>query len=103
MQSGGAEMLRLAAWRLCESGIVPTMLIHDGILFEMADREEMEHAVEIMRAAGREVGGGFEIDVDLDQFLQGGARYVDKRPMAKKMWAAIMNALMAIGALPRSA
>jgi DNA polymerase I len=26
MQSGGAEMLRLAAWRLCEAGIVPCML-----------------------------------------------------------------------------
>ena len=24
MQSGGAEMLRLAAWRLCEAGIVPS-------------------------------------------------------------------------------
>jgi hypothetical protein len=30
MQSGGAEMLRLAAMRLCEAGIVPIMLIHDG-------------------------------------------------------------------------
>ena len=35
MQSGGAEMLRLAAWRLCEAGIVPVMLIHDGILLEL--------------------------------------------------------------------
>src|SRR5262245_5744834 len=26
-QANGAEMLRLAAWRLCEAGIVPIMLI----------------------------------------------------------------------------
>ena len=32
MQGNGAEMLRLAAWRLCEVGIVPYMLIHDGML-----------------------------------------------------------------------
>jgi DNA polymerase I len=32
MQGNGAEMLRLAAWRLCEAGIIPSMLIHDGIL-----------------------------------------------------------------------
>jgi hypothetical protein len=29
MQSGGAEMLRLATVRLCEAGIVPIMLIHE--------------------------------------------------------------------------
>jgi DNA polymerase I len=103
MQSGGAEMLRLATWRLCEAGIVPSMLIHDGILFEVTDREQIEHAAEIMRAAGRDVCNGFEIGVDLDQLLLGGARYTDKRPVAKKMWDTIMNVLMAIGALPRSA
>ena len=32
MQSGGAEMLRLATWRMYEAGIVPIMLIHDGII-----------------------------------------------------------------------
>lgn len=101
MQSGGAEMLRLAAWRLCEASIVPSMLIHDGILFEMTDREQIEHAAEIMRAAGRDVCDGLEIGVDIDQLLLGGARYTDKRPMAKKMWTTIMNVLMAIGALPK--
>jgi hypothetical protein len=103
MQSGGAEMLRLAAWRLCEAGIVPSMLIHDGILFELTDREQVEHAAEIMRAAGREVCNGLTIDVDTDQLLLGGARYSDKRPMAKKMWATIMSVLEAVGALPRRA
>src|SRR5262249_37275405 len=55
MQADGAEMLRLAAWRLCEAGVVPCMLIHDGILFELTDHEQIEHAKEIMRGAGRDV------------------------------------------------
>jgi hypothetical protein len=52
MQSGGAEMLRHATWKLCEAGIVPVMLVHDGILFELENREQVEHAKDIMRAAG---------------------------------------------------
>jgi DNA polymerase I-like protein with 3'-5' exonuclease and polymerase domains len=103
MQSGGAEMLRLAAWRLCEAGIVPIMLIHDGILLEETGPEKIEHAKEIMRAAGRDTCGGFEIGVDVDQMLVGGARYRDKRPMAQKMWVTIMDALEAIGAMPKRA
>jgi DNA polymerase-1 len=93
MQSGGAEMLRLAAWRLCEAGIVPIMLVHDGILFEETDPEKIAHAQEIMRGAGRDVCGGFEIGVDIDQMLGGGARYRDKRPMAQKMWQKIEDTL----------
>lgn len=101
MQAGGAEMLRLASWRLCEAGIVPIMLIHDGILFEETDREKLDQAVKIMRGAGRDVCNGLEIGVDVDQMLVGGARYRDKREVALKMWATIMNTLQAIGALPR--
>jgi DNA polymerase family A len=100
MQSGGAEMLRLATWRMCEAGIVPIMLIHDGILLEETDPERIEHAKEIMLQAGRDVCDGFEIGVDIDQMLKGGTRYYDKRPMAKAMWATIMNALKAFGAMP---
>src|SRR5262245_22399349 len=100
MQSGGAEMLRLATWRMCEAGIVPIMLIHNGILLEEIDPERIEHAREIMLQAGRDVCDGFEIGVDTDQLLKGGARYYDKRPMAKQMWASIMRALKAVGALP---
>ena len=66
---GGAEMLRLAAWRLCEAGIVPNMLVHDGILLEVGNEEQIEQAKEIMRTAGREVCNGFEIGVDVDQRL----------------------------------
>jgi DNA polymerase I len=101
MQSGGAEMLRLAAWRLCEAGIIPCMLIHDGILFEATDREQVEHVKEIMRAAGRDACEGFEIGVDVDQMLEGGARYRDKRPMATR--ETIMRALEATKAVPKQA
>jgi hypothetical protein len=97
MQSGGGEMLRIAAWRLCEAGIVPNMLVHDGILLETRSDEEIEHAKEIMRIAGKEVCDGLEIGVDADQILRNGARYQDKRQMAKEMWATIMSVLRAIG------
>jgi hypothetical protein len=103
MQSGGAEMIRLAAVRLVEAGIIPCMLVHDGILFEETDPERIEQAKEIMRQAGRDVCSGFEIGVDVDQMLTGGARYSDKRPVAKAMWATIEDVLTAIGALKRRA
>ena len=72
MQSGGAEMLRLAANRLCDADLVPIMLVHDGILFELDTEEQVQHAIEIMRNAGTEVCGGLEIGVDVDQKLIGG-------------------------------
>jgi hypothetical protein len=53
-----------------------------------------------MRKAGRDVCRGLKIGVDIDQRLEGGARYRDKRPMAQKMWDTIMTTLQAIGALP---
>ncbi|MBR0695219.1 DNA polymerase [Bradyrhizobium lablabi] len=103
MQSGGASMLRLAANRLCDADLVPIMLVHDGILFELDNEEQVEHAKEIMRAAGREVCAGLEIGVDEDQKLIGGARYRDKRPLAVKMWATVMETLAEIGALTKAA
>jgi DNA polymerase-1 len=102
MQSNGAEMLRLATWDMCKAGIVPVMLIHDGILLEETDEEKLEHAKEIMRDAGRTVCHGFEIGVDVAQGpLRNGARYMDKRPVAQKMWATMMDVLQTVGALPR--
>jgi DNA polymerase I len=97
MQSGGAEMLRLATVRLCDAGIIPVMLIHDGILFEESDPEKIDHAREIMIQAGRDTCNGLEIGADIDQLLRAGARYHDKRPMAQKMWATIMDVLRAVG------
>jgi hypothetical protein len=101
MQSDGAEMLRLATVRLVEAGIVPIMLIHDGILFEETDPKKIAQATEIMRTAGRDVCDGFEIGVDIDQRIEGGGRYHDKRPMAVKMWSTIMDTIEAIGAMPK--
>jgi hypothetical protein len=54
-----------------------------------------------MKAAGRDACGGFEIGVDVDQRLEGGARYRDKRPVAQKMWTTIMDVLRRIGALAK--
>jgi DNA polymerase family A len=102
MQSNGAEMLRLAAWRMCEAGIVPCMLIHDGVLIEARNEEEIAAAMEIMRAAGRDVCDGLEVGVDVDQRLENGARYADKRPVAKQMWGTIMAALQEVGAVPEA-
>jgi DNA polymerase I len=97
MQGGGAEMLRLAAQRLCEVGMVPNMLVHDGILLEVRGEEQIAHAKLIMRDAGRKVCNGLEIGVDVDQKLEHGARYRDKRQVAKDMWATIMSALRNVG------
>ena len=99
MQGNGAEMLRLAAWRLCEADIVPNMLVHDAILFELDSKEQMSHAVEIMKSAGRDVCNGFEIGVDIEE-IKGGTRYVDKRAVAKEMWSTMMEALRRIGKAP---
>ena len=84
---GRRRNVAVGAVRLCDAGIVPIMLIHDGILFEETDREKLDHAIEIMRGAGRDICRGLEIGVDIDQKLEGGARYRDKREMAQKMWA----------------
>ena len=100
MQGNGSEMLRLAAVDLCEAGIVPSMLIHDGILFELDNEEQVTIAKEIMRKASREVCDGFELDVDEDQRLLNGERYQDKRDVAKEMWATIMNVLKEVKVLP---
>ena len=53
-----------------------------------------------MEKAGLEVCGGLKIGVDVDQRLEGGARYADKRPMAQKMWATVMDVLQEVGAMP---
>ena len=101
MQGNGAEMLRLAAWRLYEANIIPNMLVHDGLLLEVDDNEQAAQAIEIMKTAGRDVCDGIEIGVDVDQSLEHGARYRDKRPVAKKMWATMMHALQDIGAVAK--
>jgi DNA polymerase I len=98
MQGNGAEMLRLAATRLCEADIVPNMLVHDAVLLEADNEEQITHAVEIMKGAGRDVCKGLEIGVDVERMKDG--RFRDKRPVAVKMWATVMEALQKVGALP---
>jgi hypothetical protein len=102
-QAGGAEMLRLASNRLCDAGLIPSMLVHDGILFELDNDDQVRHAIEIMRQAGTDVCDGMEVGVSVEQMLIGGKEFSDKRPMAKKMWAVIKEVLVEIGALPRVA
>src|SRR5258708_9702884 len=72
MQSNGAEMLRLAAWRLCEAGIVPCMLIHDGLLIEARNMDQVQRAKDIMRTAGREVSTGLDSAATIDQLFHRG-------------------------------
>jgi len=103
MQSGGASMLRLAATRLCDAGLVPNMLVHDGILLEVQTSEQVEQAIEIMRAAGTEVCRGLEIGVETEfDSRKQGSRFIDKRPVADKMWETVMGVLQQIGALPKT-
>jgi DNA polymerase I len=96
MQSGGAEMLRHAACQLCEAGIVPLMLVHDGILFEIDNDEQAELARNVMYAAGVEVCGGFEVGVDVDKRMVNGERYRDGRPVAARMWKTVTDTLAAV-------
>jgi hypothetical protein len=103
MQSGGADMLRLATLGLCEAGIVPSMLVHDAILLELSNQEQLELAINIMRKAGSDICDGLDVGVDIDQKLVGGSRYQDKRPVAKKMWATVMSTLEAVRAVPTRA
>jgi hypothetical protein len=100
MQGNGAECLRLATTRLCEAGIIPNMLVHDAVLLEVRDREQIAQAIEILKAASRDVCNGFEIDVGIDQMLEHGARYQDKRPVAKVMWDTMMQTLAHVKAIP---
>ena len=73
------------------------MLIHDGILCEVKSREEIKIIEAVMRESGRLVCNGLEVGVDIDQLLENGARYRDKR--GKKMWDTVMDALRSAGAI----
>ena len=97
MQSGGADMLRLAVCRLCREGLVPSMLVHDGILLELDNEEQVEQAREIMCWAGRQVCDGLDVDASVDKRMHPGERFLDKRPMAVKMWNTVETTLAAIG------
>ena len=79
---------------------MPSMLVHDAVLLEVRGEDQIEQGIEIMKAAGRDVCGGFEIGVDVAQKLKPGANYQDKR--GREMWEVIMRTLRGIGALAES-
>jgi hypothetical protein len=79
------------------------MLVHDGILLEVQNEGQIEQAKDIMRVAGRDVCNGLEIGVDVDQRLENGARYCDKRPTSRAMWRTMMGTLQEVGAIPSGA
>jgi hypothetical protein len=101
MQSGGADMLRLATMRLCQLGLVPSMLIHDGILLELDNEEQVLLAQEVMRWAGRQVCGGLDVGAGIDKLLKPGERFLDKRATAAKMWSTVERTLESIGVRER--
>jgi hypothetical protein len=49
------------------------------------------------------VCNGLGVGVDVDQELRHGARYQDKRAVAKQMWASVMDILRLIKAIPVAA
>jgi DNA polymerase I len=99
MQSNGAVKLRAMASALCDAGLVPSMLVHDGIMIEFDDFEQIDQARAIMAKAASGCYGGFPIGVDEDQKRGFGLRFRDKRPVAQDTWQTIMDVLTAVGAL----
>jgi hypothetical protein len=101
MQAGGADMLRVATMRLCQLGLVPNMLVHDGILLEVDNEEQVLQAQEVMRWAGRQICGGLDVGASVDKLLKPGERFLDKRDMAVKMWSIVERTLESIGVRER--
>lgn len=103
MQANGAAMLREGTVRLVDAGIVPVMLIHDGVLFQEADAERIPEAIDIMRAVGRELCNGIDVGADVvwSTVKTGSQRFADKRPKAISMWRTIEDTLRAIGAISK--
>jgi hypothetical protein len=97
MQAGGAVMLRETTLRLCEAGLVPSMLVHDGIVFELDNMEQVEQAKTVMAAKAAEVCDGFQIGVGVEQLREHGERFRDKR--GEKMWSTIIETLIRVGAI----
>lgn len=93
MQANGAEMMRIAAILMTESGIRVCAPVHDAFLIE-APLDELDTAVELasnlMREASRLVLGSFELRSDA-KVIRYPERYSDKRGVT--MWGATMKLL----------
>ena len=102
MQSGGAEMLRLAdraAVRRRHRANHADPRRHP-VRRNRSARRSSTPSRSCAAPAAMSATAWRSVSISTRR-LEGGARYRDKRPMAQKMWATIMNTLQAIGALPR--
>jgi hypothetical protein len=81
MQANGAEMMRVASWRMTEGGINVCAPVHDAFLIEAA-ASEIDQVVEAaqmhMAAASRAVLAGFELRSDAKVYRHP-ERYSDPR------------------------
>jgi DNA polymerase I len=95
MQSGGAEMMRLACCLATERGVTVCCPVHDALLVE-ADDDQIGDVVEVAEAAmaeaSRLVLSGYEIGNDAVTVRWPG-RYADKRGVA--MWTRVTGLLQA--------
>jgi DNA polymerase I-like protein with 3'-5' exonuclease and polymerase domains len=97
MQSGGAEMMRIAAIAATEAGLEVCAPVHDAFLIA-APLERLDSDVLTMRAlmsrAGRAVTGGLDVRTDAE-VIRWPDRFMDKRGAA--MWDRIVGMLPAPG------
>jgi DNA polymerase I len=98
MQSGGAEMLRVAAIAATEAGLEVCCPIHDALLIA-APVERLDDDIATMQAlmsrAGRAVTGGLDVRTEVKPIRWPG-RFMDKRGAA--MWDRIVGMLPATDA-----
>jgi DNA polymerase-1 len=93
MQSGGAEMMRVAAIAATEAGLGVCCPVHDAFLIS-APTDQIEGDVaamrEIMSKAGRAVTGGLDVRTDV-KVVHAPRRFMDKR--GEGMWGTVMALL----------
>ena len=86
MQSGGAEMIRLAACYATEQGVTVCAPVHDALLVECAQGDVLavaELTKKAMAYASAKVLRGYELRTD-STVIQYPERYTDKR--GEPMW-----------------
>jgi hypothetical protein len=101
MQANGAEMMRLAACNMTESGIAVCAPVHDAFLIEAATTnidEVVALAKACMARASQDVLDGFELRTDV-KICRHPARFAD--PRGTEMWAEVMEQLSRLPA-PKS-
>ena len=102
VQAHGAEILRLAACLLTETGITTCALVHDAVLIE-APLDQIDATVaqtrELMVEAGRVVLGGFKLRVET-KVVRHPDRFTDEAGAA--MWAQVEAILRALAETPRA-